>query len=95
LAPAKIRLPATITQADITADQRTRTLNVVLALIADLGDEAAWRYVEFEDRRLADLDHGAAGRRVVPSVTAPLDNENASCPPGAFQPLRLRPFYMR
>jgi hypothetical protein len=28
-----------------TADQRA--LNVVPALIADLGDEAAWRYVEF------------------------------------------------
>ena len=39
------QLPATITQADITADQRA--LNVVPALIADLGDEAAWRYVEF------------------------------------------------
>jgi site-specific recombinase XerD len=41
----KDQLPATITQADITADQRA--LNVVPALIADLGDEAAWRYVEF------------------------------------------------
>jgi site-specific recombinase XerD len=39
------QLPATIIQADITADQRA--LNVVSALIADLGDEAAWRYVEF------------------------------------------------
>jgi hypothetical protein len=34
-----------ITQAGITADQRAP--NVVPALIADLGDEAAWRYVEF------------------------------------------------
>jgi site-specific recombinase XerD len=32
-------------QAGITADQRAP--NVVPALIADLGDEAAWRYVEF------------------------------------------------
>ena len=41
----KHQLPATIQQADITADQRAP--NVVPALIADLGDEAAWRYVEF------------------------------------------------
>jgi site-specific recombinase XerD len=39
------QLPATITSAEVTADQRA--LNVVPALIADLGDEAAWRYVEF------------------------------------------------
>jgi hypothetical protein len=39
------QLPATIQQADITANQRA--LNVVPAVIADLGDEAAWRYVEF------------------------------------------------
>jgi len=45
LEPTKTQLPATITQADITADQRA--LNVVPALIADLGDEAGWRYVEF------------------------------------------------
>jgi hypothetical protein len=41
----KEQLPATIQQAEVTADQRA--LNVVPALIADLGDEAAWRYVEF------------------------------------------------
>ena len=41
----KDQLPATIASAEITADQRA--LNVVPALIADLGDEAAWRYVEF------------------------------------------------
>jgi hypothetical protein len=41
----KDQLPATITSAAVTADQRA--LNVVPALIADLGDEAAWRYVEF------------------------------------------------
>jgi site-specific recombinase XerD len=39
------QLPATITSAEITSDPRA--LNVVPALIADLGDEAAWRYVEF------------------------------------------------
>ena len=41
----KNQLPATIQQAEVTADQRA--LNVVPALIADLGEEAAWRYVEF------------------------------------------------
>jgi hypothetical protein len=41
----KDQLPATITSADITADQHA--LNVVPALIADLGDEAAGRYAEF------------------------------------------------
>jgi hypothetical protein len=45
LTSSKDQLPATITQSDITADQRAP--NVVPALIADLGDEAAWRYVEF------------------------------------------------
>jgi hypothetical protein len=41
----KDQLPAITQQAEVTADQRA--LNVVPALIADLGDEAAWRYVEF------------------------------------------------
>jgi site-specific recombinase XerD len=41
----KQQLPAIITSADIAADPRA--LNVVPALIADLGEEAAWRYVEF------------------------------------------------
>src|SRR5277367_5517667 len=41
----KDQLPETITSAAVTADQRAP--NVVPALIADLGDEAAWRYVEF------------------------------------------------
>jgi len=41
----KDQLPATIVQSGITADQRAP--NVVPALIADLGEEAAWRYVEF------------------------------------------------
>jgi site-specific recombinase XerD len=39
------QLPATIQQAEVAADPRAA--NVVPALIADLGDEAAWRYVEF------------------------------------------------
>jgi site-specific recombinase XerD len=38
-------LPAVIQQAEVTAGQRSPY--VVPALIADLGDEAAWRYVEF------------------------------------------------
>jgi hypothetical protein len=45
LEPTERQLPATIQQAEVTSDQRV--LNVVPALIADLGDEAAWRYVEF------------------------------------------------
>jgi site-specific recombinase XerC len=48
----KNRLPATNTSADITADQRA--LNVVPALIAELGDEAAWRYVEFFTANIRD-----------------------------------------
>src|SRR3954447_14787970 len=39
------QLPATIQQAEVALDQRAA--NIVPALIADLGDEAAWRYVEF------------------------------------------------
>ena len=39
------QLPAIIQQAEIASNPRA--LNVVPALIADLGDEAAWRYVEF------------------------------------------------
>src|SRR3954452_20958216 len=39
------QLPATIQQAEVALDQRAP--NVVPALIADLGDAAAWRYVEF------------------------------------------------
>src|SRR3954453_16710202 len=39
------QLPATIQQAEIAIDQRAP--NVVPALIANLGDKAAWRYVEF------------------------------------------------
>jgi site-specific recombinase XerD len=41
----KNQLPASITSAAVIADQRAP--NVVPALIADLGDEAAWRYIEF------------------------------------------------
>jgi hypothetical protein len=40
------QLPATITPAEITSSDAHVSL-VVPALIADLGDEASWRYVEF------------------------------------------------
>jgi hypothetical protein len=45
LEPTRTQLPATIQQAEVTSDQRAA--HVVPALVADLGDEAAWRYVEF------------------------------------------------
>jgi site-specific recombinase XerD len=45
LQPSKDQLPATIQQAEVVANQRSP--HVVPALVADLGDEAAWRYVEF------------------------------------------------
>jgi len=45
LEPTNTQLPATIQQAQVTADQRA--VQLVPALVADLGDEAAWRYVEF------------------------------------------------
>src|SRR5258705_6967708 len=41
------QLPATITQAEIITPSDTHTTLVVPALIADLGDDASWRYVEF------------------------------------------------
>src|SRR5438445_12368936 len=44
--PTKTQLPATITQAEITTTDAHTTL-VVPALIADIGDDASWRYVEF------------------------------------------------
>src|SRR5215813_11791401 len=43
--PSDTQLPATIKPAEIASDQRAP--NVVPALVADIGDEAAWRYVEF------------------------------------------------
>jgi len=45
LADTKNQLPAIVQQSEVTTDQRA--LHVVPAIIADLGDEAAWRYVEF------------------------------------------------
>jgi site-specific recombinase XerD len=45
LEPTNTHLPATIQQAEVTSDLRAS--NIVPALIADLGDQAAWRYVEF------------------------------------------------
>jgi hypothetical protein len=45
LEPTSTQLPAIIQPAEVTAN--VRAPNVVPALIADLGDQAAWRYVEF------------------------------------------------
>jgi site-specific recombinase XerD len=45
LEPTNTQLPATVQQAEVTSDLRAS--NVVPAIIADLGDQAAWRYVEF------------------------------------------------
>jgi site-specific recombinase XerD len=45
LAATSTQVPVTIQQAEVTSD--LRGANVVLAIIADFGDEAAWRYVEF------------------------------------------------
>src|SRR5437763_740842 len=39
------QLPALIDQGEVTSDQRV--LNIVPAIIARLGDQAGWRYVEF------------------------------------------------
>jgi site-specific recombinase XerD len=45
--PSETQLPATITQAEIITPSDVRSTLVVPALIADLGDDAGWRYVEF------------------------------------------------
>ena len=45
--PSDTQLPATITQAEIITPSDAHTTLVVPALIADLGDDASWRYVEF------------------------------------------------
>jgi hypothetical protein len=56
----KDQLPTIITTNDVTSNPRA--LNIVPALIADLGDEAAWRYVATsgwaltnDSRRLGDM----------------------------------------
>jgi len=41
------QLPATITQAEIITSSDAPTSLVVPSLIADVGDDASWRYVEF------------------------------------------------
>jgi site-specific recombinase XerC len=46
LEPNKTQLPATITQGEITSSDVHTTL-VVPALIADVGNDASWRDVEF------------------------------------------------
>jgi len=45
LGRAQDSTPGTVTQTEIAADLRPP--NLVLALIAGLGEEASWRYVEF------------------------------------------------
>jgi hypothetical protein len=45
--PTETQLPAIITQAEIITSSDAHTSLVVPALIADLGDDASWRYVEF------------------------------------------------
>ena len=45
--PTDTQLPATITQAEIIAPSAAHMSLVDQALIADLGDDASWRYVEF------------------------------------------------
>src|SRR5438874_10387673 len=45
--PSDTQLPAIIQQAEIMPTDDVHTKLVVPALIADLGDAAGWRYVEF------------------------------------------------
>ena len=45
--PTDTQLPATITQAEIITPPDVHTSLIVPALIADVGDDASWRYVEF------------------------------------------------
>jgi hypothetical protein len=45
LEPTNTQLPATIQQPEVTSD--LRVANFVPAIIADLGDQAGWRYIEF------------------------------------------------
>src|SRR5215467_6722020 len=53
LEPTNTQLPATIQPAEVTADQRAP--NVVPAIIADLGEDAGWRYVEFFTANIRNL----------------------------------------
>ncbi len=67
----KDQLPASIASAEVSADQRAP--NVVPALIADLDDEAAWRYVELLHGQYPQSQHSArlcAGLRPVSSLGA-------------------------
>ena len=45
--PSETQLPATITPAEIITPPDAHTSLVVPALIAHVGDDASWRYVEF------------------------------------------------
>ena len=50
----RTQLLATIEPTEVTADQRA--MHVVPALVADLGDEAAWRYAEFLTANIRNLN---------------------------------------
>jgi site-specific recombinase XerD len=54
LEPANTQLPATIQQAEVASDPQAA--NVVPALIADLGDQAGWRYVEFFSAKIRNAN---------------------------------------
>jgi hypothetical protein len=78
----KDQLPATITTAEIASDQRA--LNVVPALIADLGDEAAWRYVEFFTANLRNPHTRRAYARACARFFAWCEDRGLT--PGAIRP---------
>ena len=52
--PSDTQLPAIIAQAEIITSSDAHTTLVVPALIADLGDDASWRYVEFFTANIRD-----------------------------------------
>src|SRR5262245_30578746 len=70
LEPTNTQLPATIQQAEVTSD--VSAPNVVPALIADLGDQAGWRYVEFFTAKIRN-----------PNTRAPMPGPAANSSPGA------------
>ncbi|MBV8093757.1 MAG: hypothetical protein JO110_11075, partial [Acetobacteraceae bacterium] len=45
--PAKPQLPAVLPSGAVAPASTTDTYNIVPSLIADAGEPAAWRYVEF------------------------------------------------
>jgi hypothetical protein len=79
----KSQLPASITSAEVTADQRAT--NVVPTLIADLGDEAAWRYVEFFTANIRNPHTRRAYARACNRFFAWCDDRGLT--PAAIRPL--------